>query len=101
MPVKKTLPIVPGSKYEWAYTCIERGKETWQGSFGGSPTMNATATGRASGDGGMVKAGKARPGRITGGLVVAETEQEAKRLIIKDHGAKTEITYLSQRGQVL
>jgi hypothetical protein len=97
MAEKQKLEILPN--YEWAYTVVERKGESWQGNFSGNATIQGTS-GRG-GDGAIAKAGKASPGRITGGLVVAATEQEAKRKIAEIHGQKCEIKYLDKRGMVL
>jgi hypothetical protein len=66
---------------EWTYLVLVPG-EGWSGVLGEAK---------------KAKAGSARAGRITGGVVNAETEQVA-RLLIKDlHGEGCEVTSIESR----
>ena len=68
-------------KREWTYNVIER-KEGWAGNYGG-------------------KDGKKLPGRLTGGVLVAESEKEAKAMIKELHGDNCEFVEITARGAVI
>lgn len=83
--------------YEWTYMVIERREGGWAGNYGHTPQKGPKGQG---GDGPTVKAGQASPGRITGGVVNAETEEEAKMQIKELHGLDCEFMSLDKRQAV-
>jgi hypothetical protein len=72
--------------WEYTYTVIERREEGWAGNYG-----------RAGADLAAAKAGAAQPGRITGGCVDAESDEQARAAIKVLHGDNCEIVSVVQR----
>ena len=82
---------------EYAYT-IQLFCDSWAGTYGvGSPFVGKAGS---SGDGGAVKTGAGREGRITGGLINARGDAEARTLIRDLYGAEHRILSLEPRQVV-
>jgi hypothetical protein len=74
-------------KYEFTYTIIERGGESWSGVYAGR--QSAKGKGNTKGDQQHAKHGAAQPGKMRGGTIVAHNEQEALDQIKELHSEQT------------